>query len=215
MTHTEAVAASPIPSRRIGRPPATDSAETRERIIDRARIAFATEGFGAATNRSLADDVGVTAGALYHYFGSKLDLYLAVDADVQRRVYIRMNEAVDAVDGFFAKFEAVLDVAHQLNAEDPSLATFLGARRTDIRRHPEIAAAMPVERNRERDFFARIVAAGVDAGEIADEHSAFVTAFVATLLTGLTDSESDDADVHARAIDAIKLVLRGDLFSRS
>ncbi|MEP1123982.1 MAG: TetR/AcrR family transcriptional regulator [Ilumatobacter sp.] len=211
------MSAAPIPrrrpSRRIGRPPDTDSAETRQRILDRARVAFATDGFDAATNRSLADDVGVTAGALYHYFGSKLDLYLAVDADVQRRVYVRMNEAVDAVDGFFAKFEAVLDVARELNAEDPSLATFLGARRTDIRRHPEIAAAMPVERNRERDFFARIVAAGVDAGEIADEHSGFVTAFVATLLTGLTDSESHDPQVHARAIEAIKLVLHGRLFS--
>ncbi|MGB3734314.1 MAG: TetR/AcrR family transcriptional regulator [Ilumatobacter sp.] len=206
------MAVTPLPSRRIGRPPATDSAETRSRILDQARVAFATDGFEAATNRSLADHVGVTAGALYHYFGSKLDLYLAVDADVQRRVYVRMNEAVDAADGFFAKFEAVLDVARDLNAEDPSLATFLGARRTDIRRHPEIAAAMPVERGRERDFFARIVAAGVDAGEIDDDHSAFVTEFVVTLLTGLTDGESYDPVVHARAITAIKMVLRGELF---
>ncbi len=203
---------TPLPSRRIGRPPATDSAETRSRILDRARVAFATEGFDAATNRSLARDVGVTAGALYHYFGSKLDLYLAVDADVQRRVYVRMNEAVDAVDGFFAKFEAVLDVARDLNAEDPSLATFLGARRTDIRRHPEIAAAMPSEGDRERVFFARIVAAGVEAGEIAEAHAEYVTELVNTLLTGLTDGKSYNPDVHARAIEAIKMMLRGELF---
>lgn len=207
------MAAHPLPRRRIGRPPATDSAETRQRILDRALVAFATDGFDASTNRSLARDVGVTAGALYHYFGSKLDLYLAVDADVRRRVYGRMNEAVDAVDGFFAKFEAVLDVARELNAEDPTLATFIGARRTDVRRHSEIAAAMPVERYRERDFFARIVAAGVDAGEIADEHSALATEFVVTLLTGLTDGESHDPDVHARAITAIKMVLRGEVFT--
>lgn len=206
------MAVTPLPSRRIGRPPATDSAETRSRILDRARVAFSTGGFEAATNRSLARDVGVTAGALYHYFGSKLDLYLAVDADVRERVYARMNAAVDAVDGFFAKFEAVLDVARELNAEDPTLANFIGARRTDIRRHPEIAAAMPIERYRERDFFARIVAAGVDAGEIADEQSAFVNEFVVTLLTGLTDGESHDPEVHARAITAIKMVLRGELF---
>lgn len=206
------MAATPLPSRRIGRPPATDSAETRQRILDRARIAFATEGFDAATNRSLADDVGVTAGALYHYFGSKLDLYLAVDADVQERVYGRMNAAVDAVDGFFAKFEAVLDVARALNAEDPSLATFIGARRTDVRRHSEIADAMPVSRYRERDFFARIVAAGVESGEIPDDRSALVTEFVLTLLTGLTNGSSYDPEVHARAITAIKMVLRGELF---
>ncbi len=206
------MAATPVPSRRIGRPPATDSAKTRSRILDRARAAFAAGGFESATNRSLARDVGVTAGALYHYFGSKLDLYLAVDADVRERVYLPMNQAVDAVDGFFAKFEAVLDVARELNAEDPTLATFLGTRRTDIRRHPEIAEAMSLERDRERDFFGRMVAAGVDAGEIPDENSAFVTEFVITLLTGLTVSESHDPEVHARAITAIKMVLRGDLF---
>lgn len=205
--------ASATPGRRIGRPPATDSAETRQRILDRARIAFATEGFDAATNRSLAEDVGVTAGALYHYFGSKLDLYLAVDADVQRRVYGRINEAVDAADGFFAKFEAVLDVSRQLNAEDPSLASFLGARRTDIRRHPEIRAGVFGEGARERDFFARIVAAGVDDGEILDEHSVFVTEFVLTLLIGLTDGESYNEIVHARAITAIKMVMRGEIFA--
>lgn len=206
------MAATSLPTRRIGRPPATDSAVTRQRIIDRARVAFAESGFDAATNRSLARGVGVTAGALYHYFGSKLDLYMAVDADVQSRVYVRMNAAADAATGFFAKFEAVLDVARELNAEDPSLAAFVGARRTDIRRHPEIAAAIAHERGRERDFFARIVAAGVDAGEIDDDKAAFVLEFVLTLLTGLTDGESDDPEIHARAIAAIKMVLRGEAF---
>lgn len=178
-------------------------------------MAFAKDGFGAATNRSLAVDVGVTAGALYHYFGSKLDLYLAVDADVERRVYRRMNSAVDAAEGFFAKFEAVLDVARELNSEDPSLAAFIGSRRTDIGRHPEIAAAMAGQGARERDFFARIVAAGVDAGELPDEQAAFVTEFVLTLLTGLTVGESHDSVVHARAITAIKMVLRAELFQPS
>jgi len=206
------MAATSLPSRRIGRPPATDSAVTRQRIIDRARVSFAENGFDATTNRSLAHDVGVTAGALYHYFGSKLDLYLAVDADVQKRVYTRMNAAVEAADGFFGKFEAVLDVAQDLNAEDPSLASFVGARRTDMRRHSEIAESIATERERVRDFFARIVAAGVDAGEIDDDKASFVLEFVLTLLTGLTDGESDDPEIHARAIAAIKMVLRDEAF---
>lgn len=206
------MAAAPIPARRIGRPPATDSGETRQRILDRAREAFATGGFEAVTNRTLAEDVGVTAGALYHYYGSKLDLYLAVDADVQERVYVPMNAAVNAADGFFGKFEAVLDIARQLNAEDPSLATFIGSRRTDVRRHPEIAAAMSGDKHRERNFFARIVQAGVDAGEVSEANAPFVSQFVLTLLTGLTVSDSYDPEVHSRAITAIKLVLRGDAF---
>ena len=127
-------------TKRLGRPPATDSAETRERIIDTARAAFASGGYDASTNRDLAAGVGITAGALYHYFGSKLDLYLAVHDDVQERVYGQFNQAAAAADGFLERFDAVLDTAHELNEQDPTLAAFLGVVRSDMRRHPEIAA---------------------------------------------------------------------------
>ena len=42
---------------RLGRPPDTDSADTRRRILDIARLAFAQRGYGAATNRNLGSSV--------------------------------------------------------------------------------------------------------------------------------------------------------------
>ena len=53
-------------------------AETRRRILDVARQSFAELGYGGTTNRHIATKAGITTGALYHYFDSKLDLYLAV-----------------------------------------------------------------------------------------------------------------------------------------
>ncbi len=198
-------------AKRLGRPPATDSAETRRRILDVARAAFATGGYESSTNRRLADEVGITAGALYHYFGSKLDLYLAVNDDVQEGVYVKFNEAVDAAQGFLGKFEAVLDMAHDLNEHDPTLAAFIGSTRTDIRRHPEIDRALAAQAERRDHFFVRLVDIGVESGEIAVEHRRLVIEFVSTILIGLTDGVSNDSDRHQRAIDSIKLVLRGRL----
>ena len=57
--------------------------------------------------------MGITAGALYYYYPSKLDLYLAVHEDVQQRVYGRFNEAADGAEGFLDTFDAVLDVADE------------------------------------------------------------------------------------------------------
>lgn len=204
---------TPPSTKRLGRPPATDSADTRRRILDIARASFAAGGYDGSTNRDLAAEVGLTAGALYHYFGSKLDLYLAVHDDLQQRVYGQFNQATDVADGFLGKFEAILDTAHMLNKEDPTMAAFLGVVRTDMRRHPEIQALLGEHSSRRDDFFVRLVDAGVASGEISKKNRAFMNEFVAMILIGLTDGVSDDAKRHERAITAIKLALRGQLIT--
>jgi AcrR family transcriptional regulator len=202
-------------SRRLGRPPDTDSAETKQRILEIARAAFAFGGYDGSTNRELATKAGITSGALYHYFGSKLDLYLAVHEDVQQRVYGRFNAAADDAVGFLGKFEAILDVAHELNESDPTFAAFLGAVRTDMRRHPEIAAALAAHAERRHAFFVRLVDAGIESGEIAPANRDFLNEFLAIILVGLTDGVSDDSERHELAITSIKMALRGSLVSPS
>jgi AcrR family transcriptional regulator len=204
---------APPTGKRLGRPPSSDSADTRRRILDIARTSFAAGGFDSTTNRDLATEVGLTAGALYHYFGSKLDLYVAVHDDLQERVYGRFNEAADGASGFLGKFEAVLDVAHTMNREDPTLAAFLGVVRTDMRRHSDIRERLGVHAARRDEFFVRLVDAGVATGEITRHHRALVNEFVTMVLIGLTDGVSDDPQRHERAVTAIKLVLRGELIT--
>jgi AcrR family transcriptional regulator len=199
--------------RPLGRPKDTDSAETRQRILDVARAAFAAGGYDSSTNRDLAAHVGITAGALYYYYPSKLDLYLAVHEDVQRCVYGRFNEAVDLAPGFLRKFDAILDVARELNESDPTFAAFIGATRADMRRHPEIAASLSGHAERRDDFFVRLIDAGVESGEIDPANRTFMVEFVSIILIGLTDGVSDDPARHQRAITSIKMALRGDLLT--
>ena len=197
--------------RPLGRPKDTDSTETRRRILDVARAAFAAGGYDASTNRDLAAHVGITAGALYYYYPSKLDLYLAVHDDVQRRVYFRFNEAAVGASGFLRKFDAILDVARELNQSDPTFAAFIGATRADMRRHPEIAASLSGHAEQRDDFFVRLIDAGVETGEIEAENREFMVEFVSIILIGLTDGVSDDPERHQRAITSIKMALRGSL----
>ena len=203
--------ASRTQPRRLGRPPDTDSTETRKRILDIARVAFASGGYDASTNRELAARAGITSGALYHYFGSKLDLYLAVHHDVQARIYARFNEAVESTAGFLGKFDAVLDVAHELNADDPTFAVFLGVVRSDMRRHPDIRAALGAQARRRQKFFVGLVDVGVESGEISPANREVMVEFVAISLVGLTDGVSDDLELHERAVRSIKMALRGQL----
>jgi AcrR family transcriptional regulator len=196
---------------RLGRPPDTDSADTRRRILDIARLAFAQRGYGAATNRNLGTEAGITAGAIYHYFGSKLDLYIAVHDDVQERVYARFNEAVNMPSTFRGKLEAVLDEAHVMNDEDPTLAQFLGALRVDMRRHDELREALQSSALTRQRFFDRIVDAGLETGEIDPADRDKVSALLLTLLIGLTDAVSGDPQQHSQAVAGIKSLVEGKL----
>ena len=176
-----------------------------------ARAAFAGGGYDSSTNRDLAAQVGITAGALYYYYPSKLDLYLAVHDDVQQGVYGSFNEAADSAQGFLDTFDAVLDVAHDLNESDPTVAAFIGVTRADMRRHPEIAESLAAHTERRNAFFERLIDAGVDSGEIDPSNRQFMVEFVSIILIGLTDGVSDDSDRHQRAVTSIKMALRGDL----
>ena len=201
----------PTTGRRRGRPPATDSAETRSAIFEAARRLFAERGYGAVTNKDVATAAGITPGALYHYVESKRDLYAAVHADVQTRVYGRFTEAVESCDTFIGKFEAVLEAANAMNLEDQSLALFLGAVRIDIRRYDELRGKLSNGVAVRDQFFTGLVDIGIETGEIEPENRSLVIEFIRVILIGLTDVVTPSVRDYRGVTDGIKAAMRGRL----
>lgn len=197
--------------RRLGRPPASDSTSTRERILHTARHTFSDLGYAATTNKHIAASADVTTGAIYHYFESKLDLYRAVNTDAQGRVYSAFDAAVAEAESFVSGIEAVLEVAHELNNLDPSLARFLGAVRIDVRRNPELREVFKPSTVRREQFFERLVDTGVATGEIDIADRPKMVALIRAILIGLVDAVSDDPTTHRAAVDGIKLLVEGKL----
>lgn len=66
------------PAHRSGRQPDEIAAQTRQRIVDRARAIFAAHGFEGVSLRDIAAQAGVTHGLLRHHFGAKDDIWRAV-----------------------------------------------------------------------------------------------------------------------------------------
>ena len=199
---------APRPAR-IGRPPDTDPAETRRRIVDTARREFARRGYAAATNRRIAALSGVTTGAVYHHFNSKAELYRSVHADAHERVYARFANAARGSALFIDMFDAVLDMAAEINEQDPSLAAFIGAARVDRRRHRELAGVIPDDRIRRGAFAEGLIDGGIATGEIVEACRAEVAAFVDVVFVGLNDAVSDDLCKQRQAITSIKSAMRG------
>ena len=200
---------------RLGRPPASSSAETRDRIIDVARRCFADHGYEVTTNQKLASEAGLTTAAMYHYFDSKLEIYKAVLSEVQTVVYDRLEAAERSENSFVAKLEAVYQVAHELNRADASLARFLGSSRVDRLRNPELAQELGAIDTRGEGFFEGIVRRGIKTGEVAAADRNRVLNHIRAFNIGLTDGLSGDHVAHRQAIDGFLLGVRAYVAQRA
>lgn len=70
-------------------------AQTRATLLHHSRILFAAKGYAAVGLSEIVTAAGVTKGALYHNFDSKLSLFRAVLKDVQTEVGDRVAAAAD------------------------------------------------------------------------------------------------------------------------
>jgi AcrR family transcriptional regulator len=194
-------------ARQVGRPRDVDSAATRLRIIDAARRSFARYGYAATSNKRVAADAGITPAAIYHYFGSQADLFVAVYDEVHTTVITAFEKAIADGSGFADRFNAVLDTAVALNRQDPSLGGFLMSAAADAVRHPELRDGTLPSRTKMSSFMHRIVVEGFDTGDL--HGSTDVQALedlLSSMLNGLANFSNVTGDParHAATVELLK-----------
>ncbi len=95
-------------------------AERRALILEGAQDVFATAGYARAGTSELAEAAGVSAAALYRYFPSKKDLYLAVlQAAGPRLLQIWDRLAEQAGDPLAFLWSAGLGYYDRMNSRAP------------------------------------------------------------------------------------------------
>ncbi|MCU6707282.1 TetR/AcrR family transcriptional regulator [Paenibacillus sp. J5C_2022] len=72
--------------------------ETIQTLIQTARTQFSELGYAATPLEKLVSDAGMTRGALYHHFGNKEGLFLAVLQSVQQEIAVRIESEASGSD---------------------------------------------------------------------------------------------------------------------
>ena len=166
MTNTSWAVAVPVrtQARRRGRPPASDSAVTRERILQAARRVFAESGYEAATFQAIAMEIGLTRPAINNYFSSKSALY----AEVVRRAGDAVLAAIQSAGAQNALADQIVEFMRRSiygAGADPALAGFLVQSAIEAEHLPQFGResrpAVFIER-----FVREAVAAAADRGEL-------------------------------------------------
>jgi AcrR family transcriptional regulator len=195
-----------------GRPTAAEAGDTRTALLAAGRAVFSERGFAGAGIAEIVARAGVSAPVLYHHFGGKADLYVAVATDVYDEVLGALETAAARTGGPFARrFDAVLVAAADLNEADPTIAGFATAMPADLRLSAELAPVRD-QMGRVRAFFLALAA---DCREIPARRRAAVADACATLVAGLSRAaavQSSPAELR-RTVDSLRRLVRGELFA--
>lgn len=171
-------------------------------------------GYAGATFSKIAEEAGLTSGAVYYYFRSKKDLIVAVIGDVTAQLLERFERAAARADTLPAQLIAILEETIAVTDEMPYLASFSVSVRVDGRRYPELARALAYSSGAYHSLYKRLVEEAVERGEIAagvDPRD--VTDMFGIINFGLTMLTVElPGDRHRVAIRTIEKLLSGDLF---
>lgn len=173
----------PTANRGPGRPPAAKADETRQRIVQAARLVFSERGYDGATFQAIAVRSDLTRPAINHYFPSKRVLYREVVQQTNELVInagIRQAERETTLKG---RLTAFISAAVRADSENPAVSAFLVTGVLESQRHPELSRLENDAVRISRDFLTAAVNEAIERGEVAADVDA--SALVETLLVVL------------------------------
>lgn len=197
----------------VGRPPASDSADTRKRIIHAAREVFRSVGYAGATHMAIAASADLTRPAVnYHFTGKRALFDFVVEANVDI-VDAALAEAAGetTLRGRLRAFTTAVCV----DAEVHAATAFLASAALEYRRHPELQRGGDEVCTSLREFLKTSVASAVEHHELrSDVEASSVVDTLYAVLIGMALYAGDIVDDHRSQarIDSMMLLLTGDLF---
>ena len=97
------------------------SEETRAKLLEAARQAFGSVGYAQTSMDELTASVGLTRGALYHHFGDKKGLLLAVvqqlDVELDAQLAQVFEQALSPWEGFKGRCRMFLEMALEVEVQ--------------------------------------------------------------------------------------------------
>lgn len=151
---------------RRGRPPGTDSAKTRERIVDAARQAFSTHGFASTAVSSIAASADLAPSAVYHYFGGKDELYECVFDVTVDVIWSDVDASAHGHQTMRENAAALVAASSSLVAKHPHYSDFLALVPMEARLHPQFAHLMERRAKYQHTTFGALVDLGLATGEL-------------------------------------------------
>lgn len=196
-----------------GRPAATDSRDTRARILDAALRLFGNGSYEAVSMVAVGDESGVDKRTVRYHFGSKRELFVAARAEAFRRFVVEAERRVFGEVTARGRLRGWVDAYRTLHAFDTDVLRFLGFAVAEGITEPANQDSL-VEAGAELfGMLTRVVEEGMAAGELNPALDvAAAVQLVAAISIGMSLMSMSPGPFPA-TLDALDLVLAGELFT--
>jgi AcrR family transcriptional regulator len=160
--------------------------ERKAQIVEAARRVFAERGFHSTKMSDIAQLAGVSQGTLYHYFGSKDDLFLALLSTWDERLEGVVKGLPDSPTTASEKLWMMNQVGLAFLREDEELLPVIIEFWAYALRNPEAAASFRSLFETMQRSCAAIVEEGIANGEFKPVDVQTLSALPLTVLDGTT-----------------------------
>jgi len=162
----------------MGRIAGVTAAETRDRLLQAAAVAFAERGYDGTRVADIAAAAGVSNGALYSHFGSKADLLVSA----LRKHGRRMLADLFAADPDRSVTELLLLLGRWLPHRRDACSDLIVEGLVAARRDAEVASPMRDYMGERADWIAGLIQVAQADGEIDSQLSPAAIAHFCLLL---------------------------------
>lgn len=132
----------------------------RKDMVAAALRLFAERGIKATTIRDIAQEAGVTEGALYRHFESKEQLAQSLFAECAEILYESLSASIAGVEGAQPRLCALAQGFFDFAETNPEAYEFVMARHHDSVTGPRPGQPLP------KDIFVNVMREGMEAGEL-------------------------------------------------
>ncbi|WP_418004134.1 TetR/AcrR family transcriptional regulator [Mycobacterium sp. PDNC021] len=204
MSSSQTAAKQPDPRRDRPRRPSADV--TRRTLLDVGRARFARQGYAGTAVQDLLDDAGVTGPVLYHHFGNKLGLFVAVAEEVYTLFLAEMRRSVEPTTGFDQALNAMLDAAIRIHTSEPTMASMTLTVQIEVRRDDELARQLRPVLQSFRDFVDQLAARAPMTPDPRGQKALYRA--LAAIMNGLNSiAGNTDPEEFSAAVEAMRHLL--------
>ncbi len=103
----------------------SEELQTKEQILEAAKMIFQERGFAGARMQEIADEAGINKSMLHYYFRSKDKLFQKVFQDSIRQFFPEILKVLNADLAFNSKIERLVETYYEMFKKHPHLPRFV------------------------------------------------------------------------------------------
>jgi AcrR family transcriptional regulator len=194
---------------------------TKEKILTESLKRFLTLDYDRVSLQSIAEELNITKGGIYHYFKSKDDLFLQTLLFFFNQVMKESLNIFNIDDPLAVIFEKVIDYQNMemfcldnLKISEIMLRTnYLFMIWTGMKKFPEIRRKMFESNNQSIEFFTQVIKRAQSRNEIRNDLDSKTLAYQLTtmikgaLVLGMIDQELNIENFKLKIIDLLNYEL--------